>query len=132
MSIGCINVPNARLKWMLTLMILAEVCFIMYVKIVNMKNTPDINRIWAMPHSLTFTIKPIRELINRYVKEGMIIIDASDLQAEKQMADSFIKRKKFEKIYNELIVSDAGQTLIVKKQEFEELIKFLFNYRDAD
>ena len=76
MSIGCINVPNARLKWMLTLMILAEVCFIMYVKIVNMKNTPDINRIWAMPHSLTFTIKPIRELINRYVKEGMIIIDA--------------------------------------------------------
>lgn len=41
-----------------------------------MKNTPDINRIWAMPHSLTFTIKPIRELINRYVKEGMIIIDA--------------------------------------------------------
>lgn len=76
MSIGCINVPNARLKWMLTPMILVVVCFITYVKIVNMKNTPDINRIWAMPHSLTFTIKPIRELINRYVKEGMIIIDA--------------------------------------------------------
>jgi hypothetical protein len=55
-----------------------------------------------------------------------------DLQAEKQMADSFIKRKKFEKIYNELIVSDAGQTLIVDKQKFEELVKFLFNYRDAD
>ena len=57
---------------------------------------------------------------------------SSDLQAEKQMVDGFIKRKKFEKIYNDLIVSDAGQTLIVDKQKFEELVKFLFNYRDAD
>jgi hypothetical protein len=48
------------------------------------------------------------------------------------MVDSFIKRKKFEEIHKELIVSDAGQTLIVNKQKFEELVKFLFNYRDAD
>jgi len=30
------------------------------------------NRIWAMPNKLTFTIKPIKELINRYLK-GVII-----------------------------------------------------------
>ena len=78
-----------------------------------------------------------KELVAEFARE--VALDyktaemwTSDLQAEKQMADSFIKRKKFEKIYNELIVSDAGQTLIVKKQEFEELIKFLFNYRYAD
>ena len=29
-----------------------------------------INRIWAMPNKWTFTIKPIRELLNRYVLEG--------------------------------------------------------------
>ena len=57
---------------------------------------------------------------------------SSDLHCEKQMADSFIKRKKFEQIHKDLIVSDAGQTLIVNKQKFEELVKFLFNYRDAD
>jgi len=31
-----------------------------------------INRIWAMPNSLTFTIKPIKDLINNY-KIGFII-----------------------------------------------------------
>jgi hypothetical protein len=34
-----------------------------------------INRIWAMPNSLTFTIKPIKELIYRYVFKDAIIID---------------------------------------------------------
>lgn len=32
-----------------------------------------INRIWAMPNKWTFTIKPIKELLNRYVGEGMFI-----------------------------------------------------------
>lgn len=30
----------------------------------------EINRIWAMPNHLTFEIKPIKELLNRYVKDG--------------------------------------------------------------
>jgi DNA modification methylase len=34
-----------------------------------------INRIWAMPNSLTFTIKPIKELIERYTANADIIID---------------------------------------------------------
>ena len=34
-----------------------------------------IERIWAMPNSLTFTIKPIKELIERYIHEGAVIID---------------------------------------------------------
>ncbi len=34
-----------------------------------------INRTWAMPHSLTFTIKPIKELIERYIYDGAVIID---------------------------------------------------------
>ena len=34
-----------------------------------------IERIWAMPNSLTFTIKPIKELIERYIYEGAVIID---------------------------------------------------------
>lgn len=27
----------------------------------------QINRVWAMPNSKTFQIKPIRELINKYI-----------------------------------------------------------------
>lgn len=57
---------------------------------------------------------------------------SGDLHCEKQMVDGFIKRKKFEEIHKDLIISDAGQTLIVNKQKFEELVKFLFNYRDMD
>ena len=34
-----------------------------------------INRIWAMPNSKTFTIKPIKELLNRYITNGMIVVD---------------------------------------------------------
>ncbi len=34
-----------------------------------------IERIWAMPSSLTFTIVPIRNLINRHIKANDIIID---------------------------------------------------------
>ena len=37
-----------------------------------------INRIWAMPNKNTFTIKPINELINRYIvnrKNNKVIID---------------------------------------------------------
>ncbi len=56
----------------------------------------------------------------------------SDLYCEKQMADSFIKRKKFEQMKKGLIISEAGQTLIVDKQVLERLFQFLFNYKDSD
>jgi len=35
----------------------------------------EINRIWAMPNSLTFTIKPIKELVEKHTKEKTVIID---------------------------------------------------------
>lgn len=35
----------------------------------------EINRIWAMPNKLTFTIKPIKELVEKYVASSKIIID---------------------------------------------------------
>lgn len=34
-------------------------------------NTIKINRIWAMPNKWTFTIKPIEELLSRYVGDGI-------------------------------------------------------------
>ena len=34
-----------------------------------------INRVWAMPNKWTFTIKPIKELLDRYVKEGKNWVD---------------------------------------------------------
>lgn len=34
-----------------------------------------INRIWAMPNSKTFTIKPIKKLLNRYITDDMVVVD---------------------------------------------------------
>jgi len=34
-----------------------------------------INRIWAMPNSLTFGILPIKSLLLRYIKQGDIVVD---------------------------------------------------------
>ena len=34
-----------------------------------------INRIWAMPNSKTFSIKPIKELIEKYLPTDGVIID---------------------------------------------------------
>lgn len=34
-----------------------------------------INKKWSMPNSETFSIKPIRELIDKYREEGMVIVD---------------------------------------------------------
>lgn len=34
-----------------------------------------INRIWAMPNSKTFTIKPIKELLNCYITDDMVVVD---------------------------------------------------------
>jgi len=34
-----------------------------------------INKTWSMPNKETFSIKPIRELIDKYREEGMVIVD---------------------------------------------------------
>lgn len=38
-------------------------------------NNVKITRTWAMPNSKTFTIKPIKELVERHVKSAKVIID---------------------------------------------------------
>ena len=45
--------------------------------ILGLKNYSDmiISKKWSMPNSETFSIKPIRELIDRYKKDGMVIVD---------------------------------------------------------
>ena len=32
-----------------------------------------IQRVWAMPNGLTFTIKPIRELLQRYITQDLVV-----------------------------------------------------------
>ena len=34
-----------------------------------------INRVWAMPNKNTFTIKPIKELVEKYIRDATVIID---------------------------------------------------------
>ena len=40
-----------------------------------MKEDIKISRVWAMPSAWTFTIKPIKELLKRYVGDGKDWID---------------------------------------------------------
>ncbi len=35
----------------------------------------EINRIWAMPNSNTFKIKPIKEFVERYIEGATVIVD---------------------------------------------------------
>lgn len=35
----------------------------------------EITRVWAMPNKNTFSIKPINELINRYLKKDLLVVD---------------------------------------------------------
>ena len=102
------------------------------ILIIEKEETKTCDNIHKEPHFYW-----TKELVAEFAREVALEYKtaekwSSDLHCEKQMADSFIKRKKFEQIHKDLIVSDAGQTLIVNKQKFEELVKFLFNYRDAD
>lgn len=51
------------------------VCWKILTLIFLERNKMEINRIWAMPNKWTFTIKPIRELLERYVGNGTGWID---------------------------------------------------------
>lgn len=44
-----------------------------------------IERIWAMPNSRTFTIKPVKELVKRYCNKENVIVDpfANEMSIEK-------------------------------------------------
>ena len=41
----------------------------------NLTPPVKMSRVWAMPHGDTFTIKPIAELLDRYLRHGMEIVD---------------------------------------------------------
>ena len=41
-----------------------------------MENTIKINKVWAMPNKNTFSIKPIQELLKKYIKPEILSIDA--------------------------------------------------------
>lgn len=41
-----------------------------------------INRIWAMPNKLTFTIKPIKELVLKYIQYAKVIVDPFSNQSK--------------------------------------------------
>lgn len=56
----------------------------------------EINRIWAMPNKNTFTIKPIRELIERYIKE------VKDKNPNAIIIDPFANQSKLADITNDL------------------------------
>jgi tRNA G10 N-methylase Trm11 len=53
------------------------------------------NRIWAMPNSLTFTIKPIKELLERYVKNDLF-------NSPLKWIDCFANESKIATITNDL------------------------------
>ncbi len=55
-----------------------------------------INRIWAMPNKNTFKIKPIRELIERYIKE------VKDKNPNAIVIDPFANQSKLADITNDL------------------------------
>ena len=55
-----------------------------------------INRIWAMPNKNTFTIKPIRELVERYIKE------VKDKNPNAIVIDPFANQSKLADITNDL------------------------------
>lgn len=50
----------------------------------------EIRRVWAMPSKNTFEIKPVKELINKYLKEDILSVDA------------FANKNKLAKITNDL------------------------------
>ncbi len=55
-----------------------------------------INRIWAMPNKNTFKIKPIRELVERYIKE------VKDKNPNAIVIDPFANQSKLADITNDL------------------------------
>lgn len=77
------------------------------------------NRIWAMPNALTFSIKPIRELIYKYIKPENVIIDP------------FANRSRIGTITNDLnpemkadFCMDALEFLKIQKSSFADVVLY--------
>ena len=65
----------------------------------NMKKTPVIKREWAMPNKNTFSIKPIKDLIQRYLKGKWIDPFANDSTFKDRLITNDIN-KTFKTDYN--------------------------------
>ncbi len=46
-----------------------------------------INRIWAMPNKETFKIKPIKELLNKYISDWKIVVDPFPFEYNKDATE---------------------------------------------
>ena len=76
--------------------------------------------------------------IEAIIEVSQIICDAknnseiwtTDGTAERNIVKNFIKQKKFEEIYKDLIIQDLGENLIVNKNVLEDCFDFINNYRD--
>jgi len=91
------------------------------------KTSDSINK----PIFFYWTVDLIAEVSREiYEQRRSSDIWSGDYQAEKMIIKEFVKQKKFEEKHKDLVISDAGQTLIVDKVKFEELTKFLYNYND--
>jgi tRNA1(Val) A37 N6-methylase TrmN6 len=81
----------------------------------------EINRIWAMPNSLTFKIKPIKELVESYV----------NMTRTKVIIDPFANNSKYGTITNDLNPEfktdfnlDALEFLKLQKTESADLVLY--------
>lgn len=78
------------------------------------------------------------DLVAEFARELYETRQASEVwtdthEAEKGCIKTFIKRKKFEKVYGGVVTNDPDNgMLLVHKDKFNECINFLFNYRDDD
>lgn len=83
------------------------------IKICNLK----ITRAWAMPNSKTFKIKPIKELISKYINETNIVIDPF---ANEHSIEQELKCKKY--ISNDLD-KNFKTDYSMEAQDFMKLFK---------
>lgn len=54
----------------------------------------DIKRVWAMPNKRTFTIKPIKKLIEEEIPKGQLVLDPFPFDYKEDALDYLKKSKK--------------------------------------
>lgn len=105
----------------------------------NAETLPKINREWAMPSSETFTIKPIGELVKRYLSQSNISIDpfarnnqwatyTNDLNPKTKASShlfalDFLKDLKLKNVKADLIIFDPPYSLRQVKEVYESVGK---------
>jgi len=105
-----------------------------------------INRVWAMPNKWTFKIKPIKELLNRYVEDGKGWIDpfagmfspaeyTNDLNP-KCKADHHLESLEFAKLMKEKLgtvngcIFDPPYSLTQVSRSYKDMGKEYHNVND--